>query len=146
MWGMVVTSTFDLLWPYPTLQHTGPRIVCNVGGRLFSHRNRREKFVFRTESMNCSPSGHKPIPSDAWVSSVISTMLEAVRAGCWGTIFRLGWVLQTWKRGGWGGSNRSDLICRGSACGAYPVRPWVPSSRTALGAEAPRGGEAQHLI
>ena len=50
MWGMVVTSTFDLLWPYPTLQHTGPRIVCNVGGRLFSHRNRREKFVFRRQS------------------------------------------------------------------------------------------------
>ena len=43
MWGMVVTGTFDLLWPYPTCQHTGPRIVCNVGGRLVPHRNRREK-------------------------------------------------------------------------------------------------------
>ena len=41
MWGMVVTSTFDLLWPYLTLQHTGPRIVCNVGGRLVPHRNTR---------------------------------------------------------------------------------------------------------
>ena len=50
MWGMVVTSIFDLLWPYPTLQHTGPRIVCNVGGRLVPHRNRREKFVFRRQS------------------------------------------------------------------------------------------------
>ena len=50
MWGMVVTSTFDLLWPYPTCQHTGPRIVCNVGGRLVPHRNRREKFVFRRQS------------------------------------------------------------------------------------------------